>query len=371
MAIVPEGYIESGLEDSQLTDRGPRFLIVRLSAIGDLVHTLPLACALKDRYPDSLITWVSSRPAADLLYGHPAVDRVITVPRRYLRSLRMIRHLRRRLRALRFDVSFDAQSLSKSAIIAWLSGAKQRFGFGKPWGREISPLLNNVKVEAPTGHAIDRHLRMATAAGCDNLPAVRYDLPELPEDGERADEVIAEVHSGGPFILTAVGAAWASKCWPTDRYAAVARYMGQKYQMPMLLAYAGETEERMSREIVEAADGWARMPAFLKLRQLAAVARRATFFLGSDSGPLHLAVAAGSPCIGLYGPYPAERHGPYGEGHIALQKAEFEGSTRDRRHAPPEIMEAITVDDVCEACERMVLSGGNRIPWLPNSRKAG
>lgn len=371
MATVPEGYFESGVDESQLVDRSPRILIVRLSAIGDLVHTLPLACALRDLYPDSLITWVSSRPAAHLLYEHPAVDRVITVPRRYLRSLKMVLHLRKRLRALRFDMSFDAQSLSKSSIVAWLSGAKRRFGFGKPWGREISPLLNNNKVHPPIAHAIDRHLVMAMAAGSKERPPVRYDLPELAEDAERADEAIAAVHDGGPFVLTAVGAAWASKCWPTDRYAAVARYLGERYQMPMLLAYAGETEERMSCEIVEGSNGWAKMPPFLTLRQLAAVARRATFFLGSDSGPLHLAVAAGAPCVGLYGPYPAKLHGPYGDGHIALQKADFTGSTRDRRHAPPEIMEAITIDDVCQACDQIIHSASSRTPWQTGPRKAG
>ena len=97
----------------------------------------------------------------------------------------------------------------------------------------------------------------------------------------------------------------------------------------------------------------------LATRSPGAVSRRAKVFFGSDTGPLHLAAAVGTPCVGLYGPWPSEVHGPFGPQHIALQKARFTGSTRQRRTAPAALMEAITVADVCQACDRILQVAGN------------
>ena len=105
----------------------------------------------------------------------------------------------------------------------------------------------------------------------------------------------------------------------------------------------------------------ARLAPPTSLTELAALARRARLFLGSDTGPLHLAAAVGTPCVGLYGPWPAERHGPYGAQHVALQEAFFDGPTRKRRKAPPALMEAITVDRVCEACDQILRRFGRHV----------
>src|SRR5580698_93646 len=134
-----------------------RILIVRLSAIGDVLHGLPVLCALRDALPHAHLAWVVEGRTADLLAGHPALDELIVVPRRWLKSPRAVLDLWRRLHG-RFDVSIDIQGLTKSAVAAWLSGAPVRIGLAAPAGRELSPWLNNHRVAPTATHVVDRNL---------------------------------------------------------------------------------------------------------------------------------------------------------------------------------------------------------------------
>ena len=136
--------------------RSPRFLIVRLSAIGDAIQTMPVACALRERFPQAFIAWAVEKRAAALLEGHPAIDELILLPRGWLKSPRGVWQLRRRLRDLQIDTTIDVQSLSKSSILAWLSGARRRIGFGNPGGRELSKWFNNERVDPTAVHVVDR-----------------------------------------------------------------------------------------------------------------------------------------------------------------------------------------------------------------------
>ena len=134
----------------------------------------------------------------------------------------------------------------------------------------------------------------------------------------------------------------------------MAKYLGEKWSLPTLVVWAGNDEKRMAEEIAAGSGGHAHVGPNTSLGELASLARRARLFLGSDTGPLHLAAAVGTPCVGLYGPWPAKIHGPYGAQHIALQKAFFDGPTHKKRSAPKEIMEAIEVEDVCRACDEIL-----------------
>ena len=136
----------------------------------------------------------------------------------------------------------------------------------------------------------------------------------------------------------------------------MARHLGAAWHLPTLVVWAGPAERAMAEQIAErwpAQRSASRPPTTLP--ELAALARRAKLFIGADTGPLHLAAAVGTPCVGLYGPWPAARHGPYGPRHIALQKMFFEGSARARRTAPAIYMESITTEMVCEACDRSIM----------------
>ncbi len=333
--------------------QSPRILIVRLSAIGDVIHGMPIACALRERFPNALLAWTVEQRATMLLREHQAIDELIELPRRWLRSPRVLGQLRRRLRAMKFDIAVEAQGLTKSAIVAWLSGAKRRIGFGGRWGRELSQRINTETVETPAEHVVDRNVQLLRPLGIDS-PVVRFRVPEPLLDRIAAEEMIRYCGLADGFGIMNMGAGWASKLWPAERYAAVAAHLGRERGLPTMVLWAGDEERAMAERVAAGSGGHARRAPATTLTEVAALARRATLFIGSDTGPLHLAAAVGTPCVGLYGPWPAKRHGPYGPQHIALQKMFFEGPTRQRRNAPSKYMEAIDVEDVCEACERIL-----------------
>jgi ADP-heptose:LPS heptosyltransferase len=328
-------------------------LIVRLSAIGDAIQTLPVACALRERRPKAVIAWAAEPRAAALLEGHPAIDHVVCVPRGFLKSPRVVWDIRRRLRALHCEVAIDVQSLTKSGILSWLSGAKRRIGLARPMGRELSPWLNNEFVLPTAVRLVDQYLELLRPLGIDR-PAACFNLPEAGEDREAATRVLHQVGLLSGFAMINVGAGSRSRLWPTERFAAVARHLLARWSLPSLVVWAGREEQRRAEEVVAGSQGAARLAPATSLRELASITRRAKVFVSSETGPLHLAAAVGTPCVGLYGPWPADRNGPYGPQHVAIQKMRFEGSTRQRRQAPPIYMEAIDVASVCEACDRVL-----------------
>jgi lipopolysaccharide heptosyltransferase I len=338
--------------------RHARILIVRLSAIGDVLHGLPVLCALRAALPEAHLAWVVEGRASELLAGHPALDELIVVPRGWLKRPKSVGSLWRRLRR-RFDVAIDVQGLTKSAIAARLSGAPLRIGFAAPAGRELSPWLNNRLVVATATHVVDRNLELLAPLGIRSSGA-RFDLPERAEDAATAERILAELCPGAAPALINPGAGWPSKLWPAERFAGVARHLGEVHRLPSLVVWAGAAERGWAEAIVAGSGGWARLAPATSLVELAALARRARLFVSSDTGPLHLAAAVGTPCVGLFGPMPAERNGPYGPGHIALQRVCLTGSSRSRRQANNDSMLAISVAQVIAACEQILFRPADR-----------
>jgi heptosyltransferase-1 len=331
----------------------PRILIVRLSAIGDVIQGLPVLCALRDRFPQAMLAWVVEEPAAELLRGHEALDQLIEVPKKWLRSARIVGNVRRRLRALKPDIAIDVQGLTKSAVAAWLSGAKRRIGFGGKDGRELSKWFYTKRVRATSPHRIDSYLELLQPLGIES-PEVRFEIPERRPDRVAAKEMVRQAGCQGGFCVIHPGAGWPSKRWPPARYAAVARHLDEQWGLPSMAVWAGDQGRSWAERIVTVSEGHVRLAPEMSLIRLAALCRRARLYLGSDSGPLHLAAAVGTPCVGLYGPWPADRHRPYGPRHVTVQKMVCRGSTRRRRHASSRFMEAIDVESVCAACDRVL-----------------
>ena len=308
-----------------------RILIVRLSSIGDVMHTLPTLCALRNALPKAFIGWVVEGGSAQLLTHHKAIDEVIRVPRKWLKSPRTVLALRSKLRSLRFDVAIDIQGLTKSAVAARLSGARRRIGIDGPDGRELSRWLNNELVRPTTTHIIDRNLELLKPLGIER-PAVRFGLDVLPAEAASADKMLADVELSNRFVMLNPGAGWPSKLWPPARFAAVARYLGEYHALRSLVVWAGQQEHQWAEEIVSASAGFATLAPPTTLRELAALAHRAMLSISADTGPLHIAVAVGTPCIGLFGPMPAERNGPYGPQHVSVQRILLKGTSRDAPH---------------------------------------
>ncbi len=330
----------------------PRILICKLTAIGDVIHGIPVACALRDHFPNALIAWVAEGRAGDLLRSHAAIDELIQVPRRWLKSAGEVRALRRRLREQRFDITLDLQGLTKSAIAARLSGARRRIGFAGKMGREFSRVLNNERIEVRSDHVVDRYLELLRPLGIE-APEVRFDVPRHADDTVAVVEFLDQHELFSRPAIINPGAGWPSKRWSNERFAAVAKHLGDTYGVMSIVVWAGDEEHQWAKEIVASSGGHAVLAPRTSLTELAELCRMARLFVGSDTGPMHLAAAVGTPCVGLFGPMPAERNGPYGEGHIALQRARLEGTSREKRTADNATMLAITIDDVCVACDQI------------------
>jgi heptosyltransferase I len=336
-----------------MPEKSPRILLVRLSAIGDVIHAMPVACAIRERFPHAFLAWAVEERAAELIEGHAALDQRIVLPRGWLRSPARVWRLRKELKALAFDIAIDIQGLTKSAAVGRLSGARRRIGMDGRWGRELSRWLNNELVDTGELHAIERGLKLIEPLGV-RSPAVRFNVPAAAADCDVADAILRRLGLASGFVLIASGAGWPSKLWPAERYASVTATLGRRWNLPSLLIWGNEAERTRAEQIIQAAEGHAILCPKVTLLQLAAIARRARFAIGSDTGPLHLAAATGTACIGLYGPWPAEKHGPYGPQHLNLQKMCMEGTTHQRRNAPSSYMEAIDAGLVVEACEKML-----------------
>jgi ADP-heptose:LPS heptosyltransferase len=328
----------------------PRILICRLSHIGDCVLTLPMVTELRRAFPAAWIAWAIEKPALSLLAGHPAVNEFIPVPRKWLCRMQTVRAMHHELQQRRFELSIDPQSLVKSAALGWLSRSRTRVGFGGRHGRELSPLLNNCRVTPKAAHLVDRSLELIRPL----VPDVAFrgfDLPESVESEVRAERLLAEAAIVGPFALINPGAGWASKRWEDNRYAAVARELRALHSITSLVTWAGDQERSSAENIVREAGGSARLAPATSLTDLAALARRSLLFLGGDTGPLHIAAATGTVCIGLHGPTRPADSGAYGTGHIAVQARYQAGTSRQRRTANNDAMREISVSMVIDACE--------------------
>jgi lipopolysaccharide heptosyltransferase I len=334
--------------------RSPRILIVRLSAIGDVIHGVPVLCALRAAFPAAFLGWVVEGSAGDLLEGHEALDALIRVPRRWLKSPREVWQLRQRLRALRFDTTIDLQCLTKSALAAWLSGCRRRIGKAGKDGRELSRWFHNELVVAGGAHVIEHYLELLRPLGIAS-PSVRFNLPEWAADTQTVDQYLRSLGSvTSRFAVLNPGAGWPSKIWPAERYGELARHLGQSHGMTSIAVWAGDAERRLAETIVAASGGHARLAPPTSMTELGALCRRAALFIGSDTGPMHLAAAVGTPTISLHGPSRAEWCGAYGTQNIRLQVRYEAGSSLERRKADDSAMRAIPVDMVARACDRLI-----------------
>lgn len=343
-----------------------RVLITRLSAVGDCIHTLPLAAAIRARYPRAMIAWCCESGAAPLVKSHPAVNRMVVLKKGWLKSPTALLQARHELRALRCDTVIDPQSLTKSAITGWLSGAKTRIGFAPPQGREAAPWLHNISIERTQSHVVDSYLELLQPLEIVK-PKVTFGLQADVEAMSSVDKFLFHTSLKEGYAVINVGAGWDSKVWPAERYAQVAKHLGHAAGIKSVVVWAGEREKRSAEQIVSAAAGHAVLAPKTSLLELACLVKSAKFFVGSDTGPLHLAASFDVPCIALFGPTSPAICGPYGTGHIALHKP-VAGNDKIRCDDNT-AMCAISVGDVCEACDEIV-SRLQTAPSADNRRAA-
>lgn len=307
--------------------RAERILVIRLGAMGDVVRTLPAVAEIRSRYPHAHLAWLVERKAEGALCGQPGLDEVIVFPREELadawrkrqpfaqlrEALRFVRSLRQR----RFELVLDFHGILKSGVLSWLSGAPTRIGFAVPFAREGSALFANgrVRVEPQRISRFERNAALVDflGIGMATVPKVSAgDGARWPGDAvrqARMRELL--VSEGRPVALIHPGtsAATAYKRYPVSAWAAVARALRDD-GMACRVSVGSDAEIELARALVSASGGAATLaPPTPHLSDLAALAAVSRLFLGSDSGPLHVASLAGTPVVQVLGPSdPVENH---------------------------------------------------------------
>jgi lipopolysaccharide heptosyltransferase I len=313
-----------------MSDASRRLLVLRLSALGDVIHTIPAVVALRDALPDTKISWVVEAPYRELVELVAGVETIPVRMKRWGRAPLGSRvEVGAALRDLRkADTAVDFQGLIKSAALAWLSGAKARYGFASDAIREKPALLfTNRKIPVdPAKHIVEQNLQLAAGILGRDLPPAEPAWDRFPADPEHK----LDAFRGAVVLLP--GAGKANKLWPTGRFAQLA----QTLPKPVVTVW-GPGERHLAEAI------GAPMTPPTNLRELAYALRHAALVIGGDTGPLHLAAALGTPVIGLYGPTDPRRNGPYGQlGHCLTAAA----STK--------WMESISVEEVMTTAARVL-----------------
>jgi lipopolysaccharide heptosyltransferase I len=333
-----------------------KILIIKLSAIGDVVQTLPALEAIKKAYPDSAVTWVVEEAAAGILEGHPLIDLLLVSRRKaWLRMLRdpftalsglahIIRFLKE-LRSTRYDIAVDFQGLFKSGILIGLARAGRKIGFDR--SREFSSLFLNERLPAydREKHALERYLDVARYLGAKD-PSPKCALPVERERKLMKERTEALRPQGRPLVVVNPVARWTTKLWPERNFSELAdRLVKEKHAV---VVFTGSREDRVVNNRVlslmsQKAVNWA---GETTLKELAALASLADLFITTDTGPMHLAAAAGTRVLALFGPTAPWRTGPYGPSHIVVRTGMDCSPCFQRRCEDVRCMRGITVDEV-------------------------
>jgi heptosyltransferase-1 len=324
-------------------------LVVRLSSIGDVVHTLPVLAALQRHGWEA--GWLVEPPARPLLDDNPLLAGVLAAPsRRSFGGSRVLSTLRE-LRLGRYDVALDFQGLWKSAAWARLSGARRVVGWDRDSRREPSSaaLLHEARRRDDTGHVIDKNLELLRALGIEAVGTREFPLPYKSDAVARVDRGLAETKD--PVAILNPGGGWPSKLWPAERFGELAKRLDTLGLAPLVTW--GPGERGLADRVVAASDGKAHRAFETTLVDFVELARRARVVVAADTGPLHLACAVGAPVVALFGPTDPARNGPFASEDEVVREVPPCAPCYSRscqRHRG--IMEGIGVDAVLAAAAR-------------------
>jgi heptosyltransferase-1 len=341
-----------------------KVLIVRLGPLADLVHALPVAAALRERYPDARIDWLVDARYAGLLDLVPVVDRRIVISPggkagedraaagevRYDGRAGVLRAIRD-LRAERYDAAVDLQGLLKSAVLARLSGARRVIGFERRYLRErvAAPLYTERCDPGRPGHVVHKNLSVLPAFGVHGAPlAFPFSVGESPA----LAEVRALTGEASGFALINPGAAWPNKRWPPERFGETAGWLRDRHGLVSVVLW-GPGEERLARAVAGTSSGAAMPAPTTQLADIISLSRAARLMISGDTGPLHLAAAAGTPIVALFGPTDPARNGPWAAGDISLSRyGQCVCHYRRRCRRERACIEEITQEDVRGAIDQ-------------------
>ncbi len=343
--------------------------MVRLGAMGDVLHALPAVTGLRQAHPSWVIDWViepawcalltanCDAPNPGLGPAQPLVNRVHMASTKAWRqhpfspaTRQEIRVLRQALREGHYDAVLDFQGAVRSAAVARMTGCRRRIGESHPrewaarWGFTERVVTRGV-------HVIEQDVELAADVAGDALVPVQPRLPVDPEAETWCDQILPPTEKR-PAVLLNPGAGWGAKRWPVERYAAVAATLAARGMRVLL--NAGPGEEGLA-EAIRAQSGGAAMPCFCSLAQLIALTRRVALAIAGDTGPLHLACALGRPVVGIYGPTDPARNGPFGSPYRVL-RSPYSRRDHSRRSEPEAGLLTITPEAVLQAADALLAS---------------
>lgn len=327
-----------------------RLLIVKTSSLGDVIHALPVVQAIKDAAPHLALGWVVRRRCADILTGNPVIDHLYVLPDKP--SLRELSQLRRELHSAHYDIALDMQGLSLSGLVTRLSGAPVRLGWDR--NREANALFlthSIVPGKAKDAHEIDLLYGFADTLGVSVSHPEFTPQPYLAaENAAKAEEWLSALPH--PRIALNVGASRAYKRWPLADWTAVAQGLTQTARS---IVFVGDKTdaETVAQITPHLGAGYLNLAGKTSLRELASVLAACDLLVSGDSGPMHLAVAVGTPTVAIFGATHPVRHGPYGARNTVLhdpmpgllvpgkRPTEAEGAACMARVTPEKVLSAI------------------------------
>ncbi len=299
---------------TSLRDCSPRkILVIKPSALGDVVHSLPFLNAIRDRYPDAEIHWLIARSFEDLLQGHPMISRLWVIDKDRWKRLsnvsetaRALRRLMRELREERFDLVVDLQGLFRSGLLCGATRSPVRVGFSE--GREASPLFYTHRIRGGRDcHAIERYMNVARSLGA-HTDRIDYPFGWDLNDSSHVENLPSD------YVVMAPAAGGEAKRWPAESFGQLA----SRLPWPSVVI-SGRGDAQLVEQVVAASNGKAlSLAGKTTLREVTAVIRRARAFISNDTGPMHIAAALGVPVFAVFGPTSAARTGPYGPAHTII-----------------------------------------------------
>jgi heptosyltransferase-1 len=334
-------------------ERADRVLIVRLGAMGDVIHTLPAAAALRAAAPGATLGWLIEERWAELLCTlptprsgprssqRPLIDRIYTVNTKQWRAAPFSLQTWERiaaglsdLRAERYNVAIDFQGALRSSLLARWSGAPVIYGFAQPRENPASMFYTR-QIIATGDHIVEQHLSLAEAVvHCPlTIPSVEFPHDDI---AERECESWLYERGAGQFVLLNPGAGWGAKQWPAERYGQVAQQLAEDGLKSFINFGPGEENIALA---VKASSCGAAETVKTSLTQLIALIRRAKLFIGGDTGPMHLAAALGVPVVGIFGPTNPKRNGPFGARNIVLRSPSSATSYKHRAETDDGLLE--------------------------------
>ena len=292
-------------------------LIIKMSSLGDVIHTLPFSAALRRLYPKARISWLVHPQFSGFLPDSPTIDKIIYFDKvafnkmGSLQKINFLRKFRQELHAERFDLVIDMQGLFKSAVVAALTGCQNRIGYCEM--REGSGFVSKAICGSHSDdHVIERYLDVARYLGAD-VKDIDFPLPDLAREEQSVRKKLADKGvTEQEYVVFVPGARWETKEWPSEHYAALADKVTQDGTFVVL---AGGPDEKEKAALIDAAaetDRIIDLTGQTSLRELAALIKGCQVFISGDTGPLHFAAALKKPLVAMYGPTKADRTGPYG-----------------------------------------------------------